>query len=183
MTDDESLECGRTVESVWDTVDSEPDSHQRDCPYCTEVRERLIHLNELTREAQRADDSLEIEAHTRIRVLDFARTNLRRGADIPIHREPTATVSFSQMLIARTAREAIDSFPGLTARRCAVRNLQTPEQGHQTLALSVGVVITPTTNIRVLDDAVREAVITAVSQKLGARVEEVDFTVEDVHYD
>ncbi|MFI8596932.1 hypothetical protein ACIGDM_06435 [Rothia koreensis] len=183
MTDDESLECGRTVESVCETVDSEPDAHQRDCPYCGEVRERLKQLDRLAREAKEADSSLEIEPHVRRRIVDFARSNLRRGADIPVHREPAATVSFSEMLIARTARETVDTFPGFTARRCRVRTIATPDHGHQILGLSIGVVMAPDAVVENLDRSVRDAVIDAVARKLGAHVAEVDFTVEDVHYD
>lgn len=183
MTDDESLECGRTVESVWETLDSEPDAHQQECPYCIEVRERLLHLNVMAREAQNSDSDLRIGPDTRRRVLDFARTNLRRGADVPVHREETETVSFSQMLIARTARETVDSFPGITARRCGVSNLEGPDHGDQPLALDIGVVITPDAVVQDLDEKVRPAVVTAVAHKLGADVAEVDFTVEDVHFD
>lgn len=180
MNNDELLECGRTVESVMDTQDSPPDEHQRDCPYCSDLRERLRQLEAMTQQAQQEDRSLSCTSQTRERVLNFARSNLRRGADIPVHRDTEATVSFSQMVIARTAREVVDAHPGLTARRCAVTGPDDPTDGLQPLRLKVGLAVSPRFHIDDLDHAVRPAIIQAITRTLGARVVDIEFSVEDV---
>lgn len=180
MNNDELLECGRTVESVLDTQDCPPDEHQRDCPYCSDLRERLRQLHEMTEQARQKDRSLTCTHQTRERILNFARSNLRRGADIPVHRDSEATVSFSQMVIARTAREVVDSYPGLTARRCAVTGPENPAEGLQPLTLKIGLAVTPRFHIDDLDHAVRPAIIRAITRTLGAHVVDIKFSVEDV---
>ncbi|MCT1368009.1 hypothetical protein [uncultured Kocuria sp.] len=180
MNNDEPLECGRTVESVMDTKDSVPDEHQRACPHCSDLRDRLQQLDRMTDAAQREDRSLTMTSQARERVLNFARSTLRRGADIPVHRDDDATVSFSQLVISRTAREIVDAHPGLMARRCTVTGSEDPADGLQPLTLRIGLTVSPTFHFQDLDDVVRPAIRDIMSSKLGAHVADIELSVEDV---
>ena len=183
MTEEETLECGRPVESVWETLDGQPDAHQRECPSCTEARSRLKQLHELTRESRREDEQLEAAPETRRRIMDFARAHARRGSDIPVLREEHSTISFSQMVISRSVREAADQVEGITARRCRIRVPEETPEGLQDLRLDLSLVITPSVRITETMPRVRERITAAVSERLGARISEINLSVEDVRHD
>lgn len=183
MSREETLECGRSVDSVWETLDQAPDDHQRECHSCTEARERLQQLHELTCTSREDDEQLDAAPETRRRIMDFARTHARRGADIPVLREEHASISISQMVLSRTVRTAADEVEGITARRCRVSVPHENAQGLQDLILDLSLVITPSVHLREALPQVRERIGTTVLDRLGAKVSEINLRVEDVRYD
>lgn len=58
MREENTLECGRSIDSVWESLDLPLDDHQRHCEYCTSARKSLLKVMTLTREATAADKAL-----------------------------------------------------------------------------------------------------------------------------
>lgn len=180
MSRDEELGCGRTVDSVWLSIDREPDEHQRRCPHCRDARRRLARLREMTRQAQSEDEGLAARPEVRRRIMDFARTHVRRGERIQVRVQPGTVIAVSEYAIAAAVRAAVDAHPGLTARRCSVRSLAVTPEGTVPLGLDVGLVIDAAVRFADHEERLRRRIARAVSERLGAVVAAVDLTVEDL---
>ena len=181
MNDDDRLACGRTVDSVWQSLDGPPDEHQRDCPHCRRARESLERLRALTRQAEHDDAQLGARPEVRRRIMEFARTHVRRGEPIPVHVSPGTSIAISERAIASAVREAVDARPGLTARRCTVWGTEARPDGVVPLGIRVGMVIEAGTRFgRQAQERLRADVARAVAERLGAAVSTVDLRVEDV---
>ncbi|WP_129656685.1 hypothetical protein [Rothia halotolerans] len=183
MSSDEELACGRTIDSVWLSIGGEPDDHQRRCTHCLDARRRLTRLQAMTLQAQREDAELATRPDVRRRIMDFARSHVRRGERIQVKVVPGTVISLSEHAIAAAVREVVDSHPGLTARRCAVRGLGAAAGGSVPLGLDVGLVIDPLARFGAGEDRLRRHIAHAVSERLGAIVTSVDLTVEDLAHD
>ncbi|MCP3425379.1 hypothetical protein NBM05_04940 [Rothia sp. AR01] len=181
MNDDDRLECGRTIDSVWSSLDAEPDEHQRGCAFCREARARLRRLRDLTREAEADDARLTTRPGVRRRIMDFARTHVRRGEQIPVQVSPGSSVGISERAIAAAVREAADAHPGVTARRCTVWGGEPSPDGSVPLGIRVGLVLRATADFGPLSQRrLRERVARLLTSRLGVAVATVDLRVEDV---
>ena len=183
MRKENTLECGRTIDSVWESLERPLDEHQRTCTYCQEARTSLLKLLDLTRQVRQEDEELNIQSGTRDRIMDFARTHVRRGADIPVYEDRGSAISVSQFLVAQAVQETVDSFAGLTVRRSVVRPRKDGQDGVQSFDLTVSLVMSPSVRLPAVERELRQAIVTRINERLGGEVRILNLLIEDVQYD
>ncbi|WP_270240753.1 hypothetical protein [Rothia kristinae] len=180
--DEELLGCGRTMDSVWETLDEPADAHQRSCEYCTRARESLTSLSSLTEQAREEEQKLAPAPSLLARVMDFARVHVRRSHPVLAFRDETSEMSVSQAAVASRVRRTVDSFPGLIARRCRVSTEEGAlPDGEQPLHLRVSMNISPESVYTHYDRNLRTAIIEDLHDELGLRAQTVDLEIEDIN--
>lgn len=183
MREENTLECGRSIDSVWESLDLPLDNHQRHCEYCTSARKSLLKVMTLTREATAADKALEIKPDTKIRIMDFAHKHVRRGPDIPIYEDSSATLSVSQRLITQLVQQTVDEFDGLTMRRTVVHPIADDEAGIRSVDLNTSLVITPGARFPLVESELRRRIMTTIRERIGVTVRRLTLQIEDVQFD
>ncbi len=127
------LGCGRSMDDVWDHIETPPDQHELTCPFCRAARADLAALARATRQLRHDeinDDSLQTSPATLDRILTIARTEVRRGRRLPLTPPGPARSSdltVSEQAVATVIRRAGDRLPDVQIRRCAVE--LTPADG------------------------------------------------------
>lgn len=179
--DEELLGCGRTMDSVWETLDEPADAHQRSCEYCTRARESLTSLSSLTEQAREEEQKLAPAPSLLARVMDFARMHVRRSHPVLAFRTDSSELFVSQAAVAARVRRTVDSFPGLTARRCRVSTEQTLPDGERPLHLRVSMNISPESVYTSYDRNLRTAIVEDLRDELGLTAQTVDLEIEDIN--
>lgn len=172
------LACGRTVEDVWEELDSgTPSAHLIDCPHCRTARAGLEQLAEAT--AFLIDDPVEVPSGLLDRIMTSVRADVYLGRTIPL---PTgaAEVELSVSALAAVLRYAVDAVPGIRARQCRIELV--PERPDavrvsMTVALRFG-----SGQVDALEFA-RERVASALRGQVGYDLDRLDFDVVDVWTD
>ncbi|GAA3624464.1 hypothetical protein [Microlunatus ginsengisoli] len=194
----QQLGCGRDMDDVWASLDRPPDGHELGCPECRAARASLVELAEATAQLGRSDDA-DLQAGPQVvdRILDIARSEVRRGRRLPLV-EPVgdepSSLSVAEQAVATIVRRVGDLTPGVQVRRCTVGPVLEPQALDITepdppvddgrpaaLTIGLGVSVDGRRQIPGLIEALRRAVIAAVEDEVGVRVPRVDVVVEDVH--
>ncbi|MFG1909531.1 Asp23/Gls24 family envelope stress response protein [Kribbella sp. NPDC048928] len=172
------LACGRTVEDVWDELDSgTPSAHLTGCAHCRTARASLEQLAEAT--AFLIDDPVEVPNSLLDRIMTAVRADANLGRTLPL---PTdgAEVELSVPAFAAVLRYAVDAVPGIRARQCRIELV--PERPDavrvwMTVALRFG-----SGEVAALALA-RERVAAALRGQVGYDLDRLDFEVVDVWTD
>ncbi|MGO1183210.1 MAG: hypothetical protein ACTHZ5_09610 [Micrococcaceae bacterium] len=183
MSTDDILECGRSIDDVWESLDLPLSEHEESCLYCQEARGRFLRLRALTDQARIADEQNEISPDLAGRVMDFARTHVRRGKQVPVYRTQHTDLSFSEYVFLSTIRRVVDSYTGVLARRSRIAVEETPGGGRTSMSIRVSLVIDPRIWKSTYDDQLRSALIRTFADELGVELTSVDLVLEDVHYE
>ncbi|MEV8164895.1 hypothetical protein AB0O80_03730 [Rothia kristinae] len=178
---EELLGCGRPIDSIWATLDGPPDEHQRSCEYCTQARHSLQSLAALTDAARAEEQELAPAPSIRSRVMGFARMHVRRSHPVLAFRTDSSELFVSQAAVAARVRRTVDSFPGLTARRCRVSTEQTLPDGERPLHLRVSMNISPESVYTSYDRNLRTAIVEDLRDELGLTAQTVDLEIEDIN--
>jgi len=192
------LSCGRDIDQVWDHLDLAPVGHELTCPYCRAARADLQELAQATRQL-RDDDAnnpdLQPGPAVLDRILDIARSEVRRGRRLPLDRPDvhgTSANTISEQAVTAVVRRAGDRNAQVQIRRCAITTVPpapTPERptsearDPDPAAVAVVLRVSVAHDLAIADatDRLREAVITAITQEVGVHVSGVDISVEDIH--
>ncbi|TCC32582.1 Asp23/Gls24 family envelope stress response protein [Kribbella sindirgiensis] len=178
VTDLHPLACGRTVEDVWDDLDSgRTTAHLKDCPHCRTARASLGQLADAT--AFLIDDPAEVPAGLLDRVMSAVRADLSLGRTLAL---PTgaAQVDLSVSALAAVLRYAVDGVAGIRARHCRIE-LVTDQP--DTLTVSMTVALRYGSGRVAALELARERVVSAVRAQAGFEVAELDFEIVDVWTD
>lgn len=174
------LACGRTVESLWNQLESSrsvPDAHQLGCPHCTTARASLEQLVEAT--GQLVDDPVQPASGLLGRIMVAVRADLVHGESLSLP-TPMGGADVSMNALRGVLRFAVDTMDGVRSRRCRVE----PVAGRpgavrvwMSLSLRFGVY-----HLETLAEARRRAVA-ALSDRVGVTADAVDFEITDVFLD
>lgn len=201
------LGCGRDIDEVWDHVDSPPTPHEASCPFCGAARASLQELATVTTRLRTQDeDDPELQAGPQViaRILEVARSEVRRGQRLPLSKPLPGQVSealtISQQAVAAVVRRTGDRHGGVQVRRCSVDlvdepgapGTEGPDAGRpdaevtggrvaSDLRVSLRVSVASRVSIPSLSRELRAAVRDVVGREVGMNVVRVDLVVEDVH--
>lgn len=174
VTEPHPLACGRTVEDVWDELDSgAPSAHLAECPHCRTARAGLEQLAEAT--ALLIDDPVEVPNGLLDRIMTAVRADVNLGRTIPLG---SPEVELSVPALAAVLRYAVDAVPGIRARRCGIEVVaENAVRVSMTVALKFGA-----GQVGALEQA-RERVASALRGQVGYELDRLDFEVVDVWTD
>ncbi|MET7280402.1 Asp23/Gls24 family envelope stress response protein [Kribbella sp. NPDC005582] len=167
------LPCGRTVEDVWDELESgELSAHRADCPHCRTAQAGLEQLIEATQLL--IDDPVEVPGGLLDRIMTAVRADLNLGRTIPLPTEPAA-IEVSVHALAAVLRYAVDGTSGVRARQCRIELTQPGSVAvWMSVALEFGA-----GQVGALDEA-RQRVAMALRGQVGLELDTLDFEVVDV---
>jgi hypothetical protein len=175
VTDLHPLPCGRTVEEVWDELESgELSAHRATCPHCQTAQAGLAQLAEATQFL--IDDPVEVPGGLLDRIMTAVRADLNLGRTIPLPTEP-AEVEVSVHALAAVLRYAVDGTTGVRARQCRIESSET-DPGSIRVWMSVALEF-GAGQVGALDEA-RQRVSLALRGQIGLELESLDFEVVDV---
>ena len=204
------LGCGRSMDDVWDHIDTPPDTHELACAYCSAARRDLAGLVVATQELRDhdADDGrLQASPTTIDRILSIARTEVRRGRRLPLV-EPgpdgVSELTVSEQAVTAVVRRVGDSIAAFQVRRCSVRHATSdqsqttrthgardgvltpldpadPQHAPAGLTVSVRVSVDLGVSIPLVVERFRTTVTEVVDREVGLRVTRLDVSVEDVN--
>ncbi|MCW0214676.1 MAG: Asp23/Gls24 family envelope stress response protein [Pseudonocardia sp.] len=172
----EPLACGRDAAVVWDhAADGMLDEHERGCPHCAAAiadahgLDGVVHR--MAQEQPLPPPSLMdtvMEA-----VLDTVTAELR-PQDLLALDSPAGPARLSRPAAARVLRHAVDRMDGMRARSCRI------EQDGVHLTVAITVTARFGVDLASVTARVRQMVVAAGEQALGAPVARVDITVVDL---
>lgn len=193
VSSNDTLGCGRSIDQVWENVASPPDDHERGCPDCTAARDDLQPLRNATAELRRDDDDQQPGPQLLEHVMQVARSEVRRGRRIPMHRPGSWRhgdgLTVSEQAVAATVRRAALAYPEIQVRRCTAR-LSGGDDAEATpsedgvpaeVALTLSISMAATTRLPELAARLRATVVETVEAEIGVRVGSIDLAVDDVH--
>ncbi|TDD51512.1 Asp23/Gls24 family envelope stress response protein [Kribbella antibiotica] len=173
VTDLHPLPCGRTVEDVWDEIESgELSEHRATCPHCRTAQAGLEQLIEATQFL--IDDPVDVPSGLLDRIMTAVRADLNLGRTIPLSTEP-AEVEVSVHALNAVLRYAVDGTTGVRARQCRI---ELSEPGAVRVWMSVALEF-GAGQVGALDEA-RQRVSLALRGQIGLELESLDFEVVDV---
>lgn len=195
-----TLGCGRDIDDVWDNATKPPTAHEADCAECQAARESLAPLAAATaqlRDHDQTDPDLQPGPRVLDRILTVARSEVRRGRQLPLQQPAEAVASpitISEQAVSSVIRRVGDRSHIVQIRRCAVdlatqQDNESPIQtepatrpgGPASVRLSLRVSIASGYEIANTVQTMRSAIIAAVHDQIGLIVTTVDVSVEDLH--
>ena len=117
------LGCGRSIDSIWATIDRPPTAHEEQCEHCQTARTRLERLSEATRELRESDlhdPALKPGPGIKDAIMDVARAEVRRGSRILLRSAGNGTTEISEQALSSLIRVAAAAIPGVHSRRCRI---------------------------------------------------------------
>ena len=182
------LGCGRSIDEIWATIDLPPGAHESGCVQCQTARASLEQLAEATR-ALRLDDSNDAGLRPRSGVKDAimatARSEVRRGSRIPLHRSGDGIIAISEQAFTSVVRFAADTLPGVHARRCHVEfpAASGDESAADTAGLRVNlrIAVAAGTDIPDAAETLRLRIISMIAAHVGVSAGTIDILVEDLY--
>lgn len=179
------LGCGRTIDSVWDTIHEQPDEHQRECPECQRARASLQDVAQATaalRQHEASDPALQPGPRLLSSVMDLVRAEVRRGQQIPLVVETPLELTISEQSVIALVWSAADSIPGVRSRRCRVSVDQAAQTDGRpaTVDVSLRLTVSADTAIPPTLEALRHAIRELVAAETGLTVRQITLGVEDV---
>lgn len=210
VNDTTRLGCGRDIDDVWGNIDHPPTAHEQSCPDCGPARRSLTELAQATSRLHTDDDAdVELQASPGVitRILDIARSEVRRGQRLPLSKplpgQISVNLTVSEQAIAAVVRRTGDATTDIQIRRCRVELVVDPEgpaldppptttpppgEGEtqampSDVRLLLRVSVDASASIPRATEDLRQAIINAVNSEVGMNVMSVDIVVEDVHDD
>jgi len=193
------LGCGNDIDDVWDNISNPPNTHEQTCPDCTAARDSLAGLADATSRTHR-DDNTDTQLQTSplilTRILDVARSEVRRGRRLPLSKalphQIHADLTVSEQTVAAVVRRAGDRNPLVHIRRCHVEFVEQAheappldsavrEQAPSDVRLAVSISIDASVSIPHVTQDLRRDLANAVTNEVGINVVNVKIEVEDVH--
>jgi len=177
VTDLHPLPCGRTVEEVWEELESgELSAHRATCPHCRTAQAGLEQLSEATQFL--IDDPVEVPGGLLDRIMTAVRADLNLGRTIALPTESAAAeVEVSVHALAAVLRYAVDATTGVRARQCRIE-LSESQPGAARVWMSVALEF-GAGQVGALEEA-RQRVALALRGQIGLELESLDFEVVDV---
>lgn len=207
--DSTKLGCGRDLDNVWANIDRPADQHETDCSDCQAARSNLSDLHTATQQmisADVADPELRTDPAVLDNIIAVARSEVRRGAKIPLRRpaegQPAGELTISEQTVAAVIRRVADTTPEVEARRCYVEEVgmaassaerssaeqlaadqepaPTPGGTATRIRVRLSLAVAPHVQIAEVVNALRNKIIAAVTDEIGVEVSVVDVIVEDL---
>ena len=171
------LPCGQDAAILWEHVSvGQLDEHELDCPHCQAASAGFEALREATGELTEVD--LAPPRDLTERIMRAVRTERRRDASIPIADNDLGPIRVAAQAAAVVVRFAADQTDGVTARSCAVEQLDGEPDGwcavRLQIALRYGV------DGMAAAARIRELVGTAARELAGFEPARIDITVVDI---
>ena len=185
MSENDALECGRTLEDVSAALDAGTgysDPHMSRCPYCQNALALLAAPGGFTRALLEADaESLpEPPASWLAGIMDSITRELRSGRSLPIaHPDPQVEVRIDEGAVKALLRSVGDSVDGVVIGSVALTGDVEEPGAPVGIAFTISVAWPRT--IPAATAALREAVERAVRQHTELNVTSIDITVVDMH--
>lgn len=184
---DHRLGCGRDIDDVWSHADAPPTTHELSCADCQAARRSLTQLNDATEHLKtqdRDDPDLHLASDIVDKVTAIARSEVRRGARIPLERseDSTTELSISEQAIATVIRHTSDLIPGIETRSVALRLHEEdgPEISSVKIAVRLRVTVSATSSIIDQVALLRARLMGAIQVEVGLDTTRIDVLVEDL---
>lgn len=186
---DNRLGCGRDIDEVWAHGDEPPNDHESTCPHCQVARQSLSDLHNATDRLlseDLADPSLHLAEELLNKVSAIARSEVRRGARVPLVPGGTSspTLTISEQAIATVIRHTSDQIPGVETRHCT---LKVVEDAHTNppvrVSIAIRLTISVSARLSIIDQVahLRERLVDAIDVEIGVNTASIDILVEDLH--
>lgn len=173
------LPCGRSVDALWDRLET-PGEHEQTCPHCATARDGLLALRGATRELAR--EELEPRRDLTARIMAAVRADVRRRGDmLPVRAREPGELEISEQAVAVVLRFAADEVPGIRARRCRVQRLDVDDDGEIVLHAELSLAVAYRQDLSERLAAVRERVDAACAASVGLRLGKLDVVVTDLY--
>ncbi|MFF2029867.1 Asp23/Gls24 family envelope stress response protein [Arthrobacter sp. NPDC058192] len=194
------LGCGRSLDSIWATIDRPPTAHEEQCDQCQTARTRLQRLSEATkslRESDLHDPTLKPRAGIKNAIMEVARAKVRRGNRILLHSADNGTTEISEQALSSLIRSAAAGVPGVHSRRCSIEVLSaaasvadekapagatdTSTNAGPRLIINLRVAAAPGIVIPTTVETLRHVISKAIPAVVGIGAGTVNITVEDLY--
>ena len=173
------LSCGRKMKTVWERLDPDgtdlTDTHDLTCEHCSEARQSLVILQEVTGEL--ASEEIGPPLTLTGRIMSAVRAEVRRHHMLALPGAEPGAVQISEQAVAAVLRCAADSVDGVRARHCRIS--VTDRKGAVDVEMSLAVAYRRFSADAV--DEVRERVRAAAAARVGIVLVRLDLTVEDLY--
>lgn len=201
---DSLLACGHSLDSVWDTLGTDPTPHQKNCTYCQEARKQLTAVDKATRELRESDESdpqMKLGPAFTATIMDIARAEVRRGRKIPLTDGEVGEVNISEQALTALIRSALEEMPEIHARRCRIdvrmndsagadssepmepTELVPQQDVGETMHVNLRVATLASVAIHETVEHARQLVSKRLLDVLGTTVDTINITVEDIFDD
>ena len=199
LDDTPLLGCGRSIDSIWATIDRPPTAHEEECEQCQTARTQLKRLSEATRSLRESDLSnpaLKPRPGITNAIMDVARAEVRRGSRILLRSADNGTTEISEQALSSLIRFASAAIPGLHSRRCRIEmrsaaslagedhpagTTGTAANAGPRLIVNLRVVAAPGIAIPLTAEALRDEISHAIPAGVGIGAGTVNITVEDLY--
>lgn len=194
------LDCGRSIDLIWDTIDRPPTAHEEQCGQCQSARTRLQRLSKATRSLRESDlhnPTLKPRPGIKNAIMDAARAKVPRGRRILLRRADDGSTEISEQALVSLIGSVAAAIPGVHSRRCRIEmhSAATSAAAEFHPTGSIG----PTTNVGprlVIDlrvaaaagiviprtvEALRREISDAILASVGIGAGTVNITVEDLY--
>ena len=194
------LGCGRSIDSVWTTIERPPTAHEEQCDHCQTARTRLERLSEATRalrESDLHDPALKPGPGIKDAIMDVARAEVRRGSRILLRSADNGTTEISEQALSSLVRFAAAAIPGVHSRRCRIEigpaaasltgedhpsgTTGTAADTGPRLIVNLRVAAAPGIVIPLMAEALRQEISNAIPAGVGIGAGTVNITVEDLY--
>ncbi len=194
------LGCGRSIDSIWATIDRPPTAHEEQCEQCQTARTRLERLSEATRslrESDLHDPALKPRPGIKNAIMDVARAEVRRGSRILLRSADNGTTEISEQALSSLVRSAAAAIPGVHSRRCRIEIRSaaaglagedhpsgptgTAADAGPRLIVNLRVAAAPGIDIPLMAEALRHEISNAIPAGVGIGAGTVNITVEDLY--
>ncbi|AXJ10627.1 Asp23/Gls24 family envelope stress response protein [Arthrobacter sp. PM3] len=194
------LDCGRSIDLIWDTIYRPPTAHEEQCDQCQTARTRLQKLSKATRSLRESDlhnPTLKPRPGIKDAIMDEARLKVSRGSRILLRSAGDGSTEISEQALRSLIRSAAAAIPGVHSRRCRVEigsaatssDAEFRPTGATGPAINVGpgliinlrVAAAPGIVIPRTVEALRREISDAILASVGIGAGTVNITVEDLY--
>ncbi|HVL83188.1 MAG TPA: Asp23/Gls24 family envelope stress response protein [Pseudonocardia sp.] len=172
----ERLACGRDAAAAWDHAGA-PDEHERTCPHCTATIADARRLDALVH--RMADEPIEPPPSVLDRVLDAVLAELRPHHVLTLA-SPHGPAGLARPAAAAVLRHVVDRMDGMRARSCRIEQDDSDSADPAPADVTITVVARFGVDLASVTARVRQMVVAAGEQALGAPIRRVDIVVVDV---
>ena len=194
------LGCGRSIDSIWASIDRPPTAHEEQCEQCQTARTQLERLSEATRSLRESDlhnPALKPRPGIKNAIMAVARAEVRRGSRILLRSADNGTTEISEQALSSLIRFAAAAIPGVHSRRCRIEirsaaagpagddhpsgTTGTATTAGPRLIVNLWVAAAPGIDIPLMAEALRDEISTAIPAGVGIGAGTVNITVEDLY--
>ena len=194
------LGCGRSIDSIWASIDRPPTAHEEQCEQCQTARTKLERLSEATRSLRDSDlhnPALKPRPGIKNAIMEVARAEVRRGSRVLLRSADNGTTEISEQALSSLVRFAAAAIPGVHSRRCRIEirsaaagpagvdhpsgTTGTATTAGPRLIVNLWVAAAPGIDIPLVAEALRDEISTAIPAGVGIGAGTVNITVEDLY--